>query len=90
MAKVKKEVEVAKEVSEVGDAVLAIIKATKAALADGWQPGSDVPAILTACLSQLGAVSALSGVPADWAEDKSAVLKACALLASDLAGVLTA
>lgn len=90
MAKVKKEVEVSKEVSELGDAVLALVKAVKTSLADGWQPGADIPAILVACVGQLGAVGAVSQVPASWAEDKAAVLKACSLLASDLVKELTA
>jgi hypothetical protein len=78
MAKVNVQVEVSKELFEVGKGLADFAKHLKAAVADGWQIGSDLPAVLTAVMADL--VPALQGVdkiPAEFAEDKMAFANAC-------------
>lgn len=47
------EVEVTKEAYELGEGLKGVVKAVKDALADGWQAGEDVPAILVNSLTAL-------------------------------------
>lgn len=69
METIKKEVELSKETYEVGEAIAAVVKATGKALEDGWQPGQDIPAIVTSPISKLGsAISGVQKVPAEFAE----------------------
>lgn len=77
MEKVKVELELPKEVSELaaGLATFAVhaIKAVK----DGFQPGQDLPVLLAAAIADL--VPALNGVerlPAELKEDKAAFIAA--------------
>lgn len=85
MEKVTKSVEVPKNASAIGDALVQIAKATKAALADGWQPGTDIPAILVASFQPLtSAVAALGSVSAETAEDPAEVALAFALCGHDV------
>lgn len=53
-------VKVTKEAYELGQGVFLFIKHMKAALADGWQPGKDIPVVLQAALADL--VPAMQGV----------------------------
>lgn len=53
-------VELPKEAYELGQGVVGIMLAVKDALADGWQPGIDVPVIIVKSLDSL--VPALQGV----------------------------
>jgi len=57
---IKLETEGTKEVHEVGLALKEILAQTKAALADGWQPGTDLPQILMGCFASLS--KAIEGV----------------------------
>jgi len=58
--KLKVEVEVCKEVYELGKAVESTMKAYKLAVADGFQAGQDIPAVLLSCLQDY--FKALDGV----------------------------
>jgi hypothetical protein len=52
-----------KELNEVGEALKGIMTATKAALKDGWQPGTDLPLIVTSAFASLPkAIEGLSQV----------------------------
>jgi hypothetical protein len=53
MEYIKKEVEVPKETSELADAIAEVAVATKKALADGFQLGQDVPAIVSSAIQNL-------------------------------------
>lgn len=49
----KVEVSVSKEAHELGMAVAALVVAVKKALADGFQPGMDIPAIVMTAFNEL-------------------------------------
>jgi hypothetical protein len=53
METIKVELEVAKESYELASGLTKFIADVKAALADGWQPGTDLPLILSASISDL-------------------------------------
>lgn len=85
MAKIVKQVEVSKEFSELLDALVAIAAATKAALADGFQPGQDIPVVVAAAWAKLPeAVAGIDKIGAEIALEKVAALKAASLAADDL------
>ncbi len=86
MSKVTVSVEVSKSADAIGRGLVDIVRAAKAALADGWQPGQDVPSVLmTSAKDMLSIVSALGQVPADVAEDKVAFLQGMELHAAEVA-----
>lgn len=91
MAKIQVTVEVSKETQEVLAALVEIVKASKQALADGFQPGADLPAIVAAAWAKLPeAISGLDQVPAEFAEDKAALVRTVLLGGSDLVDALLA
>lgn len=49
----KVEVEVTREAHELGEAIAKIVLATKQALADGFQPGMDLPAVVMVAFNEL-------------------------------------
>lgn len=57
---IKYDVESPKEILEVGIALGAILRATGEALKDGFQPGEDLPVIITSAIAHLG--QAIQGV----------------------------
>lgn len=62
----KIECEVTPEINDIGLAVESIIANYKAATADGWQPGTDIPQILMVSMtSLLNAISGLDQVGAE-------------------------
>lgn len=86
MSEVKKvEVEVSKEAHELGEGIQKFVKAARQALADGWQPGQDLPVILSSALSDLA--PALQGAEKIAAEqaDKQAFANAVYLSLSPIA-----
>lgn len=90
MATIDVQVKVAKEAHELGVGLVAMTKAVKQALDDGWQTGEDMPAIVTAAVTQLApAVQGLEKLDDEWREHPGEVSKAVALLASDLVDVLS-
>jgi hypothetical protein len=72
--KVKLEVELDKEIFEVGNCIKSIIKAYKTAVADGFTPATDIPAILLASIADL--MKALDGVQNIGAEFKDSPVTA--------------
>lgn len=77
-------VEVSKEAYELGEGLAKFVVVTKKALADGWQPGSDLPEIMSSAIADL--IPALSGVekiPAE-AQDQQAFANALYLSLSPI------
>jgi len=82
MAKVSVSVEVSKEAYELGMGLADFAGAVKSALADGWQVGSDVPAVITAALQHLvPAMNGANNLGSELAEDKAAFVQAWMLTA---------
>jgi len=89
MAKETVSVEVEKSGYEVMVGLAKIVAAVKQSLADGFQPGQDLPVLIMAAVADLPAVlGAAVGVPGDLAEDKLAFVKGVNLGAYDIADVL--
>ena len=88
MSKVTKQVEVEKEADELAQGILAIIKAVKDSLSDGWQPGTDMPKIMIeSATSLVPAIQGIEQLPAELKEDKAAFGKAFALAGFDIVGL---
>ena len=60
MAKVAVNLQLSKESYELSKGVADLINAIKTAVEDGWQPGKDIPVIMTEVIARL--VPALAGV----------------------------
>lgn len=89
MAKKELTVEVSKETHELAIALVGIAAATKKALADGFQPGQDIPAIVTEAWAKLPeAIQGMDQVDDEFKESKSAFIKAIGLASADLADVI--
>lgn len=85
MEKIKKEIEVSKEASELFDALVKIVKVVKEVSKDGFQITTDLPAIVVAAVAELPkAVEGLDKLPAEAKEDTGAFVKAAMLSASDM------
>jgi hypothetical protein len=87
MAKLSVTLEVGKESYELGKGLADFIVAVKQALADGWQPGADLPALIGATVGNL--VPALQGVDqikGEWDSDKMAVANAAFVTGSTVIG----
>ena len=85
MEKVKKEVEVPKELDEVCQALVNIAKTCKEAMKDGFQVGSDLPVILMAAVAELPkAMAGMEKVSGEFELDKAGSIKAGVLMAADL------
>lgn len=70
---------------EVAGKVMSFYKALKTAMADGWQPSQDIPAMLAEALKDLAPiVQKWPEVVAEASADKEGVAKAVALAAFDL------
>lgn len=64
---VKLELEVPKEITEVGQCIGEILKVTGKQLADGWKTGDDLPPILVACFSNLlKAIEGIQDIPSEF------------------------
>lgn len=77
MAKQTISLEVSKECFELASGLAAIVRDTRTALADGWQSGTDLPAVILSAVHNLGA--ALQGadkIKGEWSEDKAATVMA--------------
>jgi hypothetical protein len=48
---------VSKETYEMGQALASLVGAIKKALEDGWQPGQDIPVIISAMIAELGKIT---------------------------------
>jgi hypothetical protein len=87
MAKLAVTLEVGKESYELGKGLAEFIAAVRQSLADGWQTGSDLPALVSATVSKL--VPALQGVDqikGEWQSDKLAVANAAFVTGSTVIG----
>lgn len=81
--------EVAKEAHEAVQFPVEIVKAVKLALADGWQPGTDVPAVILAVLAKAPqAIAGLDQLEGELAEKRGAVMQAVGIAVGDLAAAL--
>ena len=85
MAKVQKTIEVSKEASELADALAGIVKAVRLAVKDGFQPGTDIPAIVVQALALLPtAIAGVDQLGPELAEDKAAFFQAWTLAGLDI------
>lgn len=88
MEKVLKQVEVAKNSDELAQGLVKFVAALKVALADGFQPGSDIPPIVSAAIADImPVVGNLSKVDDDLAELPVETVRALALAAGDIAAL---
>lgn len=85
MAKQMIEVEVAKEMYELGMGLAQVIDAVKQAMADGWQPGQDIPAIVVQAIAIIPpALAGVDQIKNELSEDKGAFISAVALPIADI------
>lgn len=71
MSQIEVSVPVAKEAYELGLGISDFVQAVKTAVADGWQPGQDIPAILVAAFEKLvPAVQGADQIPSEMVEKK--------------------
>lgn len=83
------QVEVSEKAHDLGQALVSIVSVSKQALADGFQPGTDLPVVVLAAASQI--VKVVEGIQSagdELKEDQAAFIAALGLSAKDLAGVL--
>ncbi len=85
--KIKVEVEVSKEAYELGQGVVAVLKAAKLAAADGWQLGQDLPVIAMAAFGQVAALQGVDQIGVEIKEDPAAFAKAISLSIADAYGM---
>lgn len=87
MAKVKIELEVAKEAHELAQGLVEMVKAVKEAMKDGFQVGQDVPVIVSAAVQKLpAAIDGLDKLPEEL-KDAGSFAKAMVVAAADLVEV---
>ena len=79
------EVQVSKEAHELGEGLQKFVSSTRQALADGWQPGQDLPVVLASALEHL--IPAIQGAEKIGAEaaNKQAFANAVYLSLSPIA-----
>lgn len=81
----KREVEVTKEFAELWEGLAEIVKASKVALKDGFQPGQDLPVIAAQAFGSLTkAIGGLDQLPAEAKEATAAFVRGGLLGASDV------
>lgn len=74
--KVQRTIQVSESAAVLSDALKTIVAACQKALADGWQPATDVPSIVLTATGELGKViKEIPDIPADLAEDKIAFVR---------------
>lgn len=80
-------VSVEQKTYELGQGVAKFLGDVKKALADGWNPLTDVPAVLLAAVQDLAPVLGdASAVAGDFADDKTAFATTCALVGAQVVG----
>lgn len=83
------QVKVSKEAHELGEGLKKFVLSIKGALADGWQPGADIPVVLSAALADLvPAVQGVEKIKDETKEDLEAFVSALVLPAKELAFAL--
>ncbi len=86
MSKIKIEQEVSKEAYELASGLSNAVDHVKSALADGWQPGKDLPVVMQAVLMDIvPAVQGVDQMSAEMAEDEEAFVTAFLLPFKSLA-----
>lgn len=91
MQTLKLEVEVSKEAYELAQGLYQIVLATKEALADGWNPLTDIPSIMIDAVKVLpSALGGLDLIDDEYLENPEAVLKAFSLSSAQLASMILA
>lgn len=81
------QVQVAKEMHEVMDGLSEVVAAVKQALADGFQPGQDLPAIVLAAVNKLPpALEGMDKVKDELKNSPKEFINAAALGASKIMG----
>jgi len=74
----KIELEVPKEITEIGEALGTLLSAIGTSLSDGFQPGTDIPVIITTAIATLGtAVNGAQDIPAEFQEDSVMAVMGC-------------
>jgi hypothetical protein len=77
MAKQTISMEVSRETFELASGLANIVRDCRTALADGWQSGSDLPAILLSAVQNLGkAMQGAEQIKSEWSDDKAATVMA--------------
>lgn len=90
MSVVQRQVPVSKELSEAVESIALIVEDTRRALKDGWQPTSDVPAILLAAVQRLGVgLLGIQAIPQELRDDRRAAAYAVVLPLLDLLMLVT-
>lgn len=85
MELLKKEVQVTKEFSELWEGLAEIVKACKLAIADGFQPGQDLPVIAVQSFASLTkAIGGLDQLPAEAKEATGPFVRSGLLGAADV------
>lgn len=80
MAVIDVQTKVSKESYELGQGVAGFVGAVKTALADGWQVGQDLPAVVAAAMGHLvPAIDGIQDLPGEAAEDAASFARAWAL-----------
>lgn len=91
MSQIQVPVTVEEKTYELSQALVKFTSAIKGALADGWQPGQDVPVILSAAFQDLvPVIKDVGSLPSELKEDKSAFAMAWVLSAKDFAEMVVA
>jgi hypothetical protein len=76
----KLEIDVPKETYELADGLVKLIDAVRTALKDGWQPGTDLPAIATSAFAILPpAIAGFDQLGAEFKADKGKLVLALAV-----------
>ena len=87
MPKVKLEVEASKELLEVGDALVSLIKSIKEHSKDGFN-ASDIPAVITENLQKvMNGVAGMEVIPEEYKQDPKAFAVTAGIVAARVAGV---
>lgn len=88
MEKVQVQLELPKEAYELFDGTYKIVESIKRALADGWQPGQDLPQIVTESLMQLPPmITGFDQLPVEFKEDPAMFINAGMISAGKIAAL---
>lgn len=90
MAKVDVTVQCEQATLDFGTALASFVGATKQALANGWQPIEDIPAVVLAAMTDLiPALKNAAAIPGDLADDKVAFMNSCYLTGTKVLDAVT-
>lgn len=90
METIKVDIECSKELYELGKGLAVFVGAVKLALANGFQIGEDLPAIVTAAIANvIPAVDGVTKIGDEWKENKQATINAAMVTGSEIVGALT-